>query len=185
MLYNRATARSVEKVVIACKYTNMQDTILRPPQWCERHRWTQLCVPPPSYRSSVSTWRPARRPSRGKFSQADEPTVDNNKETKGMSVHADEFQAKVYVMHKWPMTVEPSQAATLWRGPEWWEGQSLYYMSPERGSHIPVTHDDFIVQVFADGHMDAQRRHQSHTSWKRWFFLQQHFRGHGWRTADM
>ena len=61
-------------------------------------------------------------------------------------------------------------------------------MSPERGSHIPVTRDDVMVQGFADGHTDAQQRLKSCTSSERWFSYsksaRQHFTGHGGRTTD-
>ena len=81
---------------------------------------------------------------------------------------------------------------------------TLLFLLLERESHIPVTHDGFRVQGFADGHIvfignhygwedqsskNAQQRRESWTSWRRWLFsysrCQLVFQSHRWRTADV
>lgn len=45
------------------------------------------------------------------------------------------------------------QASRPWRGSDWLRGQSLWLVPLKRGSRIPVTHENFISQGFADGHI--------------------------------
>ena len=137
--------------------------------------------------------------------QADEPTVGSNKETKGMSVHADQFQQRVQVTHEMISNVRATEGQADCK--QDLNGCVDKGSSPghsHKKATQPLTRDGLVVQGFTDGHMTVIGHHHekdnlsstkkmldkdlSHTPPKRDSSshskgVNQHLKGHGGRAA--
>lgn len=124
MLYSPVRAWSVDKVVTGCKYINMQDTILRPQQWHERHMHgffspLQVTGPRWAYDEQLGGHQEEylHKQMNPLLTETEIPQVWVPMQ---MSF-SQRFMSCTNGLWQWSHT----QAGTLWREPKWLQGQSL------------------------------------------------------------